>query len=338
MILHEGLILIFLVLLLRSDSFMNNFRSPLIPRAPDFKLLAAGDDLSARDELFLKGLKLWNKYFVSLEQWDTIERSDSDGAFEVSMTLNSESIVEIIRKFEFNSQLMQEFPMIPDLVVKMIINRGAEGVVLENNEIETVVNFFLKHRFYRQLSSLIALNHQISSDHFTHPSLDDLISTLENLFQLKPERVERFIGEIGTDKLFLVAPLVACVDCDQNIVRGLLKKFATISRAQFLVQICSGIMVTNYTPENERLLFERNENLINYIYEIFINPSTPILIIFKACKVMNLIRLNGEDFQRIFLENYMDESPGSVNILFDILLNVAAKNPYRSISINSYRF
>lgn len=336
MIPHEGIVLILLLLLLRSESFINNFRINLSPKASSFKLLAAGsEDLNVRDERFLKGLKLWNKYFDSLEQWEIVKPSNT--AFEVAMLLNLGSLMSIIKRFERDSWLLLVFPMIPDLVVEKIVSRKAEGIILEDKEIVRVVNFFLRHRSYRQLASLIALNHQITADHFTQPSLNDLIFTLDNLFQLKPERIESFVGEIGTDKLFLVGPLIACIESDQEIVKKLLKKFLKVSRAQLIAQVCSGIMFTNYTAENENVLFERNEFLINFLSEALINPSAQISILIKACRVMNLIKLNYQNVQRIMMEIYMDESEESVEMLFAILSKVAAKSPFHSKLIDTYR-
>lgn len=157
MIPHEGIILILLVLLLRSDSFLNTFRSSLPHKTPKsyLKLLNAGDDLNEGDERFLKGLKLWNQYFVSLQQWEVVQPSNT--AFEVEMILNFGSLLDMIKRFEKDSRLLLVFPMIPDLLVEKIISRRAEGIVLEDKKIVPVVNFFLKHHLYRQLSSLISL-------------------------------------------------------------------------------------------------------------------------------------------------------------------------------------
>lgn len=96
-------------------------------------------------------------------------------------------------------------------------------------------------------------------------------------------------------------------------------------------------MFTNYTAENENSIFERNEKLINFISGAFKHPSPQVLSLLKACKIMNLIKLNYQDAQRIILEIYMDESEESVELSFSILRKVAIKSPFHVKLIENYR-
>ena len=333
--------MIFLILLLQSESFLNNFKL-IYPKSSSKLLHSVNDNFMGNDQiderlikrnLFNEGLKLWNKYFVALEKWET--KKTYDPILGIEMILNFESITEMLERLEKDSFLLLIYPMIPDLIVEKV----TRDRILTVDEIIVLVNFFSKHHLYRQLASLIALSEpKITSDHFKQPSLNDLIYTFENLFKLKPEMIENFIGEIKNDKIFLISSLIACSDSDPEIVRNILTKFTSCetSKIQLLAQVCSGIMLTNYKSENEQFLFRRNENLIEFLSKIIESPSLYLLILLKACHIMNLIKLNSLDVQRILLEIYVDESEESVEKLFAILLKVVKTDYHRNL-IKSYR-
>lgn len=265
-----------------------------------------------------------------MKRWETVKPSKA--VLKVETIFDSGSLKETIEAFSKDSWLILLFQMIPDLIVEKTIKGNSSC------DPEILVNFFCKNRLYRQLASLIALNEpQITSDHFKTPSLNDLIYTLELLFKLKPEKVQEFFGKADNDKLFLVAPLIECTEYDLDIVKNILFQFSQVkglSTNQFVAQICSGILLTEL--KNEEFLFNRNEKLINYLPELFNNPSPYLSTVIKACHIMNLMKFDGTNRQRIMLEIYLDETEESVNLLFEILLKIV-RTDFQKKLIESYR-
>lgn len=251
--------------------------------------------------LFLDGLSLWNEHYESIEQWEIVEPSNI--AFEIVTNLDSDSVEEIIEKFENNSWVFLVYPMIPDVLVHKLTHKPMSA-----EETDMIVDFFLKQRLYRQLACLISLHEpKITCDHFRTQSVDNLIGVLEHLFKMKLEKVEEFIGELGNDKMFMMAPLVACKEQDPVVVRKVIATMAnnpSVSKKQLVAQVCIGFMLTDYTSGTEI----RNEHLAcKFVPSLFKNHSKDDLpTIIKACRIMHLIKARSSSEQRILKEIYMD--------------------------------
>ena len=164
----------------------------------------------------------------------------------------------------------------------------------------------------------------INAEHFQTPSLSALISVLEYLFKLKSSKIEEFFSPFAKDKIFLIAPLIACSQSDQNVVETVLEcmlEVPNVSRLQLVFQICIGIMITDNI--DAQYVYDRNEKLLKFVSGLFKSPSDNLKTAIKACHVINLIKLNPLANQRILLAIYMDESPDQVAELFMILLKAA---------------
>ena len=159
--------------------------------------------------------------------------------------------------------------------------------------------------------------------------------------------MKEFVGKVGNDKLFLVAPLMACSEFDLDVVNDIFKDFLQLKELSFIrffAHLCSGIIFTETEGKDEEILFNRNEKLIKYLsqsisFSLFhlLNKTTPYLgTLIKACHIMNLIKFKPSNRQRILLEIYLDEPEDSLNLLFDILLKISRTDSLKK-TIESYK-
>ena len=318
------LVLLFIAVALRlkiSKSFLN------VPRSRTSNSLlhlssyndAFGSEKRLQNQLFFDGLELWREYFNSHYEWKFTKPSSVSIA--LSSDLETKDTLEFIKELNKDTWKILLYPQLPDLIVKKV-----QETPLKEEEIIPVVEFFLRKRLYRQLACMIALqvDPPINADHFKAPSLAALISVLEYLFKLKSSKIEEFFSPFAKDKMFLIAPLIACSQSDQNVVETVIEcmlEDPNVSRLQLVFQICIGIMITNNIDSQH--VYERNEKLLKFVSGLFKSPSDNLKTAIKACHVINLIKLNPLANQSILLAIYMDESPDQISALFTILLKAA---------------
>ncbi|NBO24826.1 MAG: hypothetical protein EBU93_06300, partial [Chlamydiae bacterium] len=404
MMIFEILLSLFLLFILldfnRIDSFLNSgFRKGFLkPATPWMK--SEGLDHDPRWEGFKnrdplkEGLKLWDEFFESIKSWQSMEPSNV--AFEIGMLLNYGSANEMVEAFERNSWKLLVFPMIPDLIVeritnatghfedKLILSQEESKIIIKRpnemggthervDDLKCIVDFFLKFRFYRQLAQLIILMdvpNPLNWSYLKDSSAAGLIGVFSNLFCLKPEKIHDFIGPVGKDKLFLLAPLVASINRDPVVLRALIAKFFlshNIKPIEILAQVCVGILLTDYSDDSINL-YRLNEELIDHLQTVVeISGSLPkvlmssqhlpvvlkndrrlstdyknevlaLRIVLKACRVMNLIKLHPSNSQKIALSIYMDETDEHVEMLFKILKKIVnvTKSAFYAKLIDSY--
>lgn len=328
------LLIILLGLLDLSQSFTRQFKCIRPPRI-HLHLNSENhgiDNEKIRNELFSEGLELWSKFFLSTRNLNFVKPATD--------FLVGENVMEMVNDLRRNSWKLLVYPILPDLIVDKV-----RKVPLKEFELEPVVDFFLNQRFYRQLACLIAIQSDppITADHFQRPTLNALIRTMEYLFKVRPSRIDQLFHPMVYDKMFLVAPLVACTKHDPEIVQKTLLKAAQVSKVQTVVQVCAGIMLTNHEiMEYNQALYDRNEKLIEFLESELLSKDSKDSMeyaAFKALRVMNLIKLNSADEQRILLSIYLDESEESVAELFRLLAKIAAlpKSDYYKKIIDSYK-
>ena len=386
-------IIVFLVvLLLRFDvskTFKTSFlglRSVPKPSSPLLLRLASlnGDEETAEEkrikhELYTEGIVIWKKVFESAEEWNVVEPSDV--AFTLAMQLNFGNLKEFVRELKKNSWKLLMYPMIPDVIIEKIRLEP-----IEDEEIEPIVDFFLSQKLHQQLACFMALEPRVTIDHLQRSTLDALTMTFEVLFKIKPDKIEEILEKsMGRDKLYLLAPLVACSKQDQKIVRNILFEMIKEMKVEPILQVCMGIMLTvNF----DQATFDRNEKLIDFLGEkIEASKSEEILsetsltdsssssetikvlscksvealmseainalssetvkapsprfipIALKACRIMNLIKFNPIDTQKILLQIHLDETEESVAEMFKIMKKMAflLKTDHYKKLIDSFR-
>lgn len=401
MMIFEILLSLFLLFILldfnRIDSFLNSgFRKGFLKAATPWMKTEGLDNGPKWDGLkehdpFMKGLKLWSEYYESIKKWEFMEPSNI--SFEIAMILHFGSAKEIVGAFDRNSHLLLAFPMIPDLIVERIANLTGhfedklilsqeeantffkrsdevEGVYGSLDDLQLIVYFFLKFRFYRQMAQLIIIkndNKPLNWFHLRRASYDNLIGVFSHLFCLNPEKITDFVGPITESKLFLIAPLVASKNRSPAVIRALISKFfraKNVKSAEILAQVCTGIYLTDYSDDYLDL-YNRNEELIHYMQYIIEtngqqvlkndshlrnnleigqpaskNDTAVIQVTLKACRIMNLIKLNPSDSQKIIFSIYMDEDPKQVEVLFKFFGRIVGhyKSDFYSDLIQSLHF
>lgn len=292
-----------------------------VPFKFQFKLSSSLDEeFEFENYLFKKGLDLWYKINEANKAWTEIKSENM--RHDIRHLLDSNLISNLIEKLIQNPKLFVDYPMLPDVIAFRVKDKS-----LQPADIKVVIEYFLQNKMHRQLACMIALhNPPITFDHFNNPCLDSLICTFEFLFLLNSDSLVSFFKHSNSRRYLMISPLIACYKQEPSKVRQILKIIIDsneVSNFLLLKNFCFGIIISNYTESD--LVYLRNEDLIEYLYEI-LNPfnDREAMIALKVCSVINLIRSYRFDHQKLLSKIYMDDSIENVNIFFEIYYNFIA--------------
>ena len=341
------LILLVLILAIRleiSEQFLKKISKMHSPKAinRDHLLLSSTSNLNEDDEdgkfckdLVEKSLNVWEDYNNSLTQWEISKSSEFGSKIEEYFTTGTlDELIDFLRNEPWNFQFYRE---IPDVIVERFV-KGSNAKVSEK-----VVDFFLDHKFYRQLACLMCYQ-SIPFEYFRFHSINARLKTFEYVFTINPTRISDLFEPVaGESHLFLLSSLVCCKTQFPGILSSILKSMIhsnEVDNHKLFDQLCLGLMIKDVVVDDDddenseysKRLFFRNKKLLENLYPIIAKLNEPeVLVAFKACEIINMINYFTQNFKSdnndhfIISSIYTDESEENVKKLFLFLFNVAAR-------------
>lgn len=333
-------------------------------------LVSKNDDQEAYEvsEIEEEGLTNWQQFFSNVHIWKTkneqmlwdylikrrprfinifnfMNRPSSDLRI-LRLLVTSPSKESFFKSFakEFPNILLQADQTILDVIVFTL-----KGSKMNSEDLQATIDFFLQYNFYRQLVCLMTYqkNPPILFVHFKNASIDKMTKLFEYLIMMNSDKIDIFFipiisGGVSSDlsTSITIAALIASnkrLPTKFNEIIGKVFDSKFITKSELIESICLGLMASNYNVHNRINLFLRNEQLIDYFYSKVNNDKTigkkeipDVLLALKACRVINLIKLDPFDYETIiyairFNEDGTYENSVGLLFFFKLLRQISSK-------------